>query len=484
MKHGIYLLFILLFSSFPLFANEIDTFFPASQSADTQICSDETFIRRTYLTLTGRLPLSEKVVSFLEDNDTGKRDKLIEEILDSDAYIRYMQMRWGDILRVKSEFPSNLWPNGVQAYNRWIYSHLADNTPYNLMVRDLLLSVGSNFKAPAVNFYRAFLNRTPEVIYENINLLFLGQRSCKDEGFRCFEQLSYKSTKEWKEEIVYLDIHKIPGNRKVTLQDGSSLRLENDKDWRISYVDWLTSKENGQFAAVIANRLWFWIMGKGIVDEPDDWGTHNPPSNKALLDFLTKSFVDNNFDMKALTRLILQSGQYQNKTAPEGSYKPQRLPAEVIVDALADLTGMSDVYRSRVPEPFTIYPEDTRAVDLGDATVSSPVLELFGKVSRDISLESQRNNKVTSRQLLYLMNSSEQEEKIRKSKKLTALCRQHKNIPQLCHAITLMTLARRATPKEIKLFTSYARKNQYSPRELATDIMWVQINSNEFLFNH
>ena len=484
MKHLWCTFFVLSLCVTSLSANEIDKFFPAIESSDSSICSDATFIRRTYLTLTGRLPMPDKVVSFIKSTSPQKREKLVDELLNSDEYIRYMLMHLGDILRIKSEFPSNLWPNGVQAYNRWLYERLTANMSYDQMIRELLLSVGSNFREPAVNFYRAFIKRSPEAVYKNINLLFLGERNCTDDGYQCFGQVSYKNTKEWKEEVVYIDIHKPSQVSKISLQDGTTLTLENGKDWRIPYVNWLTSKDNRRFGAVMANRIWYWMMGKGIVQEPDDWRDDNPASNKPLLDYLTDFFVEHHFDMKALIRCILLSNHYQNKWMPEGSYEARRLPAEVIVDALSDLTGHFETYVSRVPEPFTFYPANTRAVDLGDATVSSSELELFGKVSRDVSLESQRNNQITGKQLLYLMNSSELEGHIRQSKRLNVLCKQYHTVADICNGVTLMTLARPATAQEINLFGDYAKKNHSSLRDLATDIMWVQINSNEFLYNH
>ncbi|HET9571218.1 MAG TPA: DUF1553 domain-containing protein [Bacteroidales bacterium] len=480
----IFQLLVFGFFLMPLQANEIDQYVFAQNQADQHVCSDEVFIRRTYLTLTGRLPESQQVKAFLASKVPQKRALIIDEILDSEEYVHYMVMRWGDILRIKSEFPSNLWPNGVQAYNRWLYEKMEANTPYNQFVSELLLSTGSNFRMPAVNFYRAFLKRTPENIYANIGLLFLGTRTNTDYGRYCFSQIKYKSTKEWKEEIVYVDYRMKPTVYRINMPDNKEIDLISGQDWRSAYVAWLTNKENKRFAGVMANRLWFWMLGKGIVNEPDDWGEHNLPSNPALMEFLTDRFIESGYDMKALIRLVLNSNAYQSACVPNGLYVPQRLPAEVLVDALAGLTGISDSYRSRVPEPFTFYPEGTRSVDLGDATVSSTALELFGRVSRDVSLESQRSNKLTSKQLLYLMNSSELEDRIRKSKMLNVICSQQKDVAGICREITLMTLSRYPTPEEITLFKTYASMNSLSLRNLAYDIMWTHINSTEFLFNH
>ena len=348
----------------------------------------------------------------------------------------------------------------------------------------MLLSKGSNFRSPAVNFYRAFLKRSPENIYQNINLLFLGNRICTDNGHFCFSQIRYKSTKEWKEEIVYVDLEVMPIAPKIKMFNEQEIVLNPGEDWRSAYVAWLTGKQNKRFAGVMANRLWYWLTGQGIVCEPDDWGKHNPPSNPELMNYLTDRFIESGYDMKALMRLILNSGAYQSAALPQGVYVPQRLPAEVIVDALADITGISDSYRSRVPEPFTFYPEGTRSVDLGDATVSSPALELFGRASRDVSLESQRSNKLMPRQMLYLMNSSELEKRIQQSNKLNMICSRQLNIEGVCRAITLMTLSRYPSAEEISLFKAHAEKNGLSLRDLASDILWTHINSAEFLFNH
>lgn len=454
--------------------------FSIAQAVASERCSDEIFLRRAYLTVTGALPTPSECVDFFEDSNPNKREVLIDRLIKSELGLKYMQMRWGDILRIKSEFPSNLWPNGVQAYNRWIYEQLMNNVPYDKMVRNLLLSSGSNFRAPAANFYRGFQKRSSRNFYDNINLLFLGNRECDDNGNICFSQIKFKSTKEWKEEIVYLDIHKKVPYQDIELEDGTMFKLRADSDWREPYVNWLTSDRNRRFAEVMANRMWFWVFGRGIVHEPDNWTEENRPVDPELLNSLTDYFIASKYDMQALLKRILLSEQFNSVD----DFVPQRLPAEVIVDALASVTGVWSTYTSRVPEPFTFYPPRTRATHLGDATVSSSELELFGKVSRDVSLESQRNNSITSRQLLYLMNSSELEGRIRKSQILQRIYVNSANIEQLADSITLLVLSRRATADEVAMYSDYMAKNELPLMEVAIDIMWMQLNSNEFLYNH
>ena len=268
------------------------------------------------------------------------------------------------------------------------------------------------------------------------------------------------------------------------MRDGAVLTPKPDSDWREEYVNWLTSPKNRRFAEVLVNRMWYWMFGKGIVNEPDDWREDNKPSDPALLKELTDYFLKNNFDIKMLMKKILMSKEFNSKAAPEGYYEPQRLPAEVIVDALASVTGVWSSYHSRVPEPFTYYPPKTRSTHLGDATVSSSELELFGKVSRDVSLESQRNNSITSRQLLYLMNSSVLERRIRKSQILQQDYLKSGDIEHLANIITLRTLSRRATPEEIQLYKNYMEQSKLPLLEVAIDIVWMQLNSHEFLYNH
>ena len=479
----IYLIaFLLLFSASVTEAQNIDSFF-VPKAEKVALCSDEVFLRRTYLSVCGKLPTKVSAAEFLNSTDPDKRTKLIDKHLQSDDYLTYFGNLWGDMLRIKSEFPSNLWPNGVQAYNRWVHEKLVSNTPYNQMVSELLLSKGSNFRVPAVNFYRAFPRKTPDNIYGNIQLLFLGNRKPADNGKVFFSQIRYKNTKEWKEEIVYVDYHMKPPKNTILI-DTKPLALTDNEDWRTAYVNWLTDTSNKRFAAVMANRLWFWILGQGLVNEPDDWGAQNPPSKPELLNYLTEKFIASGYDMKLFVREILHSYAFQCANSGVGTFKSSRLNAEVIVDAIADITGISDQYSSRVPEPFSFYPIGTHSLELGDATVSSTTLELFGRASRDVSLERQHIRDLNARQLLFLMNSSELENKIRKSPVLNELCKTQLTVDDISKAVTLTVLSRYPTNAELQLFRSYAEKNKLTTKQLCYDLAWLEINSTELLYNH
>ena len=235
-----------------------------------------------YLDVIGTLPTPEEASQFLADQDPDKRAALIDRLLERNEFADYWAMKWSDLLRVKSEFPINLWPNAVQAYYRWIHTSIAENLPYDRFVRQLLVSSGSNFRVPEVNFYRAVQSKEPQTIAQAVALTFMGARAgnwpkARLDGMAAFfSQIGYKSTAEWKEEIVYFDPQKAaPGGRRV-FPDGQPARLAPGQDPREVFANWLLAPENPWFARNIVNRIWYWLLGRGIIHEPDDIRPDNP----------------------------------------------------------------------------------------------------------------------------------------------------------------------------------------------------------------
>ena len=226
------------------------------------------------------------------------------------------------MLRVKAEFPINLWPNAAQAYHHWIRTSLAENKPYDRFVRELLTSSGSNFRVPQVNFYRAVEGRQPQRIAQAVALAFMGSRAEKWPKGRLadmgafFTKIGYKSTAEWKEEIVFFDRARrrprTPARRRtpsfpMARRSGS----RGTSDPREVFADWLLDAKNPWFARAIVNRVWSWLLGRGIVHEPDDIRADNPPVNPELLAFLERELVESPLRPEALYRLILNSQTYQ-----------------------------------------------------------------------------------------------------------------------------------------------------------------------------
>jgi hypothetical protein len=462
-------------------------------------CSDTVFIRRAYLDVIGTLPTAEEVEAFLAEKSSKKRPELIEWLLSHDEFADYWAMKWCDTLRVKAEFPINLWPNAVQAYHRWVRTSVAENKPYDRFARELLTASGSNFRVPPVNFYRAMQNKTPEGIARTVALTFMGARAEKwpkerlDGLAAFFSQLGYKSTAEWKEEIVFFDPTK-PTAGAPLFPDGTAAKLTPDRDPREVFADWLVSPRNPWFSAAVANRVWSWLMGRGLVEEVDDLRADNPARNPALLAYLQTELIGARYDLKHLLRLILNSRTYQLSSLPRSThpdaeanfanYPIRRLEAEVLIDALNQITGTTEKYTSPIPEPFTFIPEDQRAIALADGSITSAFLELFGRSARDTGLAVERNNRISAAQRLHLLNSSHVQRKIEQGPRLKELLQSKAEPEKKTTELYLAILSRPPTKAELKTVMDYQPSSSTSQSERFVDIAWALINSAEFLHRH
>ena len=123
-----------------------------------KLCSDGVFLRRVHLDLTGTLPGGSEARNFILDRNPAKRTALIDRLLARDEFADYFAMKWGDVLRIKAEFPINLWPNAAQAYHRWIRDAIRDNVPWDKLATEMLTASGSNFEKPPVNFYLSLIH--------------------------------------------------------------------------------------------------------------------------------------------------------------------------------------------------------------------------------------------------------------------------------------------------------------------------------------
>jgi len=463
-------------------------------------CSDAVFVRRVYLDVTGTLPTAQQAHDFLESKDPKKRAALIERLLSREEFADYWAMKWCDLLRVKAEFPINLWPNAAQAYHRWIRASIRENKPYDQFVRELLTESGSNFRVPPVNFYRAMQNRDPQGIARTVALTFMGARAEKwpkerlDGMAAFFSHLSYKSTLEWKEEIVYFDPGKSNAATRATFPGGATVELDGERDPREIFADWLISPQNPWFTRNIANRVWAWLFGRGIIHEPDDIREDNPPSHPELLAFLQRELVNSRYDLRHLYRLILNSQTYQLSSVPKSKdpaavshfafYPLRRLEAEVLIDALNQITGTTEKYSSPIPEPFTFIPETQRAIALPDGSISSSFLELFGKPPRDTGLESERSARPTAAQRLHLLNSSHIQRKLEQSPTLQRLAESKGTLRDIVNTVYLTILSRYPTEEEFKAVESYSKSAGNRRRETVTDLAWALINTAEFQYRH
>jgi hypothetical protein len=455
-------------------------------------CSDEVFVRRVHVDVIGTLPRPGEVMAFLRDARPDKRARLVDALLAREEFADYAALKWCDLLRVKAEFPINLWPNAVQAYHRWIHDAIRTNRPYDELARAMLTTSGSNFRAPAVNFWRACPSKEPAALAQAVALTFLGTRVDHGDGFAAFfSRVAFKRTVEWKEEIVHPDPAP-SGAIDAVFPDGSKVRIEPGTDPRRVFADWLIRSDNAQFTHTIVNRIWAWLMGRGIVHEPDDFRADNPPSNPRLLATLAKELVRKRYDLRHVYRLILNSSTYQQSSIPRSRhpqaealfahYIVRRLDAEVLIDAICAITGTTEKYVSPIPEPFTFIPEDERSIALADGSISSPFLELFGRPTRDTGLWSERNNKVTGAQRLHLLNSRDIQQRIERSWALAAVLR--RDPQRAVRTIYLLILSRQPTAAEIAAVRTYASTAKLKPKQVADDLIWALLNSKEFLHAH
>ena len=486
------------------------------------LCSDAVFVRRVYLDVLGTLPTAKEAREFIQDPDTkSKRRLLIDRLLARDEFAEYSAMKWGDILRIKAEFPVNLWPNAAQAYHRWVLASIAEDKPYDKFVREMLTASGSNFRVGPVNFYRAIQNRTPDGIAGAVALTFMGTRTeswptNQLAGMAAFfSQIGYKPTREWKEEVVFWDPLSTNAEASNCASNSSTLtatniapqtavfpggkrvKLSPDRDPRKVFADWLITPRNPWFTRNIANRVWAWLLGRGIIQEPDDIRPDNPPSNPALLAYLQKELVASHYDLKHLYRLILNSRTYQFSSVPRsdaaqseanfGSYTVRRLEAEVLIDNINKVTGASDLYTSAIPEPFTYIPSDQPAIALADGSITSPFLALFGRSARATGMENERINKMLSAQWLHLLNSSHIQRKLEQGPKLKVIFDSGHKPPEMVEELYLTILSRFPTPDEAKIAADYGKPGQPKTakrREDWVDLTWALINSSEFLYRH
>jgi hypothetical protein len=466
------------------------------------LCSDAVFVRRAFVDVIGTLPAAAEARAFLQETQPDKRSALIEQLLAREEFADYWATKWSDLLRIKAEFPINLWPNAAQAYHRWVRTAIRDNLPYDQFVRELLTASGSNFRVGPANFFRAVQSREPAALARTVALTFMGTRAEKwsepqvEAMAMCFRYIGYKSTGEWKEEIVFFDPNLLPpgGRAAAIFPDRTVVHLTKDRDPREVFADWLIRPENPWFTRAIVNRAWSWLLGRGIVHEPDDLRPDNPPSNPELLALLERELVAARYDLKQLFRLILNSQTYQLSSLPRSdsaaalanfaAYPVRRLDAEVLIDALNQISGTHEKYSSAIPEPFTFIPERSRAIALPDGSITSSFLETFGRPARDTGLESERTTNVTANQRLLLLNSSLVRRKLEQGPKLQPLLRARNRPQQTVDTLYLTILSRHPTEDERSRVSAHLAASGPDTYSAFVDLAWALINSTEFLHRH
>lgn len=476
--------------------------------------SDSTFIRRAYLDAAGILPNAEEVEQFLADKSPDKRAKLIDRLLERDEYVDYWAYKWSDLMLVSSR---RLRPNAMWSFYNWIRDSVKVNKPWDQFAADLFTASGSTRQNGALNYF--VLHKDPIDLTENVTQAFLGQRltcaRCHNHPLEKWTQIQYyqmanlfsrigiKNGADPGDSVVFAKMSGDVNHPRLlkplapTPLDGSPLALDSTEDRRLHFSKWLTSPKNPYFSRAIVNRVWANFMGRGLVDPVDDVREANAASNEELYAALIKDFVEHKFDVKHLVRTIMNSGVYQLASEANSTnqydniyyskYVVKRLPAEVILDAMSQVTG--------VPTPFSGYPAGTRALQLPDSQVASQFLTSFGRPNRVICDASERSSDPSIAQALHVINGDTLNRKLSANDGTVALfLKLGISDSRILEHVFLSAYGRYPTDAERQAAMAALAKSRdvkgsaevqkESRRQALEDMLWAMLTSKEFLFNY
>ncbi len=483
-------------------------------------CSDSEFLRRAYLDLLGLLPSPDETRKFLADPGTDKRARLIDDLLRRPPFADYWAQRFSDILRNEEK---QLDRKGVRTFHHWIRQALAENRPLNEFARQLIVGRGSTYKEPAANYYRAL--RDPYARAEATAQVFLGIRmqcaKCHNHPFNRWTQNDYHQLAAFFARVQYkvlenkrrdkLDKHEFVGEQVVYLDDksevkhpvtgavlrpqflgGAALETGKDVDRLKALADWVAAPDNPFFARTQANRVWSYLLGRGVVDPNDDFRESNPPANGPLLDALAKDLADHKFDLKHLIRTIMNSRIYQLSAVPNATNGDDEtnfshalvrsLPAEPLLDAVAQVSG--------VPVPFDGYPLGIRATQLPGMPIARrkealgdgfKFLRVFGKPERLLNCDCERNDNTTMAQALQFLTGPLVNRAVSDpDNRLGRLLKAGRSNREIVEELFLASLCR--LPTEAERAALVGRVERAVDRRVALeDVLWALLNSKEFL---
>jgi hypothetical protein len=471
------------------------------------LCTDAEFIRRVTLDLTGQLPTPDEVRHFVAVKTPDKRDRLIDELLDRRDFAAWWALKWADRLGCNQRFVGK---SGAYKYHEWIREQMVLNVPEDEFARQILTATGGNYSHPAAGFYRRL--RDPQARAEEVAQLFLGVRlqcaKChnhpgesitQDDYYGLaafFARLGYRDGPYFiqiydKEETVFVrrtgEVRNPRSGRAIApkVLGTATPSIPDDADPREVFAKWLTAPDNPFFARNAANRIWYHLFGRGIVEPVDDFRGSNPPSHPELLDALAKDLVERRFDRKHLIRTIARSRVYQLSCQPtptnvddEQYFSHARvrpLQAEQLLDAIGSATG--------VRERFAGFPAGTPAMALPDGELKHPFLEAFGRPARAMACECERGNDTTMSQALHLVGSPLVQEKLSSdSGRVAKLIASGRPDPEVVDELFLATVCRLPTADERASLVQRLQKSPDQRRRVAEDILWALVNHREFLF--
>jgi YD repeat-containing protein len=484
--------------------------------APSGLSEDYEFVRRAYLDCIGRMPTADESKAFLADKDAKKREKLIDALVDMPEFADFWALKWADVLRSSRKTIQVKGSYGMQA---WLRGKFLKNEPMDAIVQEIITANGNTYTNPPANYYR--IAKDPTALAETTAQLFLGVRmqcaKCHNHPFERWSQDDYYGMAAWFARVKTKPEPtigtKAPGAAPTaevvfTAREGEVNQLRTGKQMKPRYLGgmggvidadvkagedrrsvlatWLTSPGNPFFAKSVANRVWFHLMGKGIVDPVDDFRDSNPSCNDELLDALAKDFAANKFDMKRLVKTIMKSRTYQLSAQPNDFNKDDNkyfshtvtklLTAEQLLDAICDFTAM--------PEKFAGLPAGTRAIQLPDGEVNHPFLKAFGQPARELACECERESDGNLAQALQLINGPTVNEKVRNpSNRLGKLLAAKAKDDEILGELYYAALGRAPFDDEKQIALDHVHKRE-DKRKAWEDVVWALINTREFLFRH
>jgi hypothetical protein len=467
------------------------------------VCTDEEFLRRVTIDITGLLPTREEYEAFMADASPDKREKLVSRLLERKEFSEIWAMKWSELLMVKSS--NQVSYKSMFLYSSWLTDQIARNVPLDQMVRDLLSSSGGTFSSPQTNFYQ--IERDTLKTAENVAQVFMGIRTqcaqCHNHPFdrwtvddyysfaAFFAQIGRKPGEDARETIIFNsgggEVRHLVDKRVMAPKflGGPVANLEGGKDRRLALAEWITSKENPYFATSVANRVWAHFNGLGIVEDVDDIRVSNPASNPELFAELGKKLVEYNYDFKRLVFDICTSQTYQRstQTVPDNEHDTRnfahmsvrRIPAEMLLDCISQATSTQEKFRG--------LPLGSRAVQVADGRTSSYFLDTFGRAKRETVCVCEVKTEPTLSQALHLLNGSTAQGKISQGGLVKQMLEEKKTPEEVIDEIYIRCLSRRPDADERTRLVAIVAEAP-NPQQGLDDIFWAVLNSREFLFNH
>jgi hypothetical protein len=468
----------------------------------SELCSDEEFLRRVTIDISGTLPTEEEYLAFMADAAADKRAKLIDILLERKEFSEIWAMKWAELLMIKTT--NQVSTKSAFLYASWLTDKIANNEPLDQMVRELLSASGGTFKEPATNYYQ--IERDTLKTAENVAQVFMGIRTqcaqCHNHPFdrwtmddyysfaAFFSQIGRKQSEDYREIIVFNSgggevAHPVGGRRMPPKFLGGEAPDVAGKDRRQVLAQWLTSTDNPYFATSVANRVWAHFFGKGIVEPVDDVRVSNPASNPELFKTLGDKLIEYKYDFKSLVRDICNSQTYQRSTVRNESNETdernfahgnvRRIPAEQMLDCISQVTSARDKFQG--------LPLGARAVEIANGATSNYFLTTFGRAPRDTVCACEAKTEPTLSQALHMLNGSTTQGKIQQGGVIQKLLAEGKTPQQAIESIYIRALCRKPTPEEMDRLMVVVT-GAANPQQGLEDVFWAVLNSREFVFNH